>query len=173
MNLQMLRSWQLPYFGASYNAGAVTSSPQTASNPNNPAQPGKATAMSAHRVAEYAMSRISSSGIELLGAPPEVLYLYAYSASANDSRQDVQYGVNINRVPVVITSLDIAYPDDVDYLPTYSNRSTTVGSGLFDNTSEPFPIKMDINISLLEAHSPNEYERFSLSDYRQGKLTNF
>jgi hypothetical protein len=122
--------------------------------------------------ADAAIARGATEGIELLGAPPDVLYLYAYSTSDNNSRQ-VNYGVNINRVPVVLTGLEISYPNDVDYLPTFSNISTGLYGVAYDNTSEPFPIKMDVTISLAETHSPREYENFSLALYKQGKLTGF
>ena len=110
----------------------------------------------------------SGTGVELLGAPPDVLYLYAYSSGVSSGAgQDRpnKYGVNINKVPVVVTSLNITYPDDVDYIPTYSNGDP--------RKSEPFPVKMDVEISLVETHSPREYERFDLMKYKKGVLVNF
>lgn len=91
---------------------------------------------------------------ELLGAPPEVLYFYAYSSS---ERPDVV--TNINKVPVVLSNLEVTYYDNIDYLPVEG--------------SEPFPVKLGISISLQETHSPKEFERFSLADYREGRLVNF
>lgn len=136
--LQILRSWRYPFFGKS---GSTSSGQQSAFN------------------------RIQSSGnVNLLGAPPEILYLYAYSTSNNDSRQLNGQLVNINRLPVVLTSLSITYPKDVDYLP-----STPTPTGV----TEPFPVKLSIQISLTEAHSPVEYERFDLMAYKSGTLKNF
>jgi hypothetical protein len=152
MYLQLLRGWQMPYFGI--NSSTIDS------------QIGSTQAA--------ARAGAQTNGVapvpQLLGAPPDVLYLYAYSTGYNDARI-ITNGVNINRVPVVLTSLDIAYPDDVDYLPTYSNSTNT--AQVYDDTSEPFPIKMDITISLMETHSPREYEQFNLAAYKTGKLTNF
>jgi hypothetical protein len=164
MYLQVLRSWQMPYFGASSTISSGFSAARTKLQPNTEVP------LTAHERQANAIRRGKAEGIELLGAPPDVLYLYAYSTQANDSRL-VNYGVNINRVPVVLTSLDITYPDDVDYLPTFANGASATGA--WDETSEPFPIKMDVNISLMETHSPGEYERFNLAQYKQGKMTNF
>lgn len=98
-----------------------------------------------------------SKSIELLGAPPEVLYLYAYSN--NRSSRDKGW-VNINKIPVVLTSLQITYPEDVDYIPSSLNQ-------------EPFPVRIDVSVSLTETHSPLEYENFSLKDFKLGKLNHF
>lgn len=97
------------------------------------------------------------SEVELLGAPPEVLYLYAYAGDASIRSQS---WVNIHRVPVVITNLSITYPDDVDYIPT------SLGP-------EPFPVRIEVSITLAETHSPMEYENFSLMDFKMGKLEYF
>ena len=129
--LQTLRGWTLPYFGTGSSTGGM----------QDPKGDG-------------ATRRAS----ELLGAPPDVLYLYAYSSPT--SRDGFSH-VNLNRIPVVLSQLGIAYPDDVDYIPTfYENR-------------EPMPVKMLVNISLLETHSPHEYEQFSLRQYKEGMLENF
>jgi hypothetical protein len=170
--LQTLRGWRMPYFG---NSSTLTDDPAqklartkvTTNQTTNTVTP-----LTPEQRAMAAVKRGKEEGIELLGAPPDVLYLYAYSTGANDAR-NVNYGVNINRVPVVLTGLEISYPNDVDYLPTFSNASTGLYGVAYDNTSEPFPIKMDVTISLAETHSPREYESFSLALYKQGKLTGF
>lgn len=153
--LQTLRQWRYPYFG---NSGTTSATKQPA-----------APAMGQFNGNDIAMDRIrsstSESNNELLGAPPEVLYLYAYSTSNNDKRGlDANSRVNINRVPVVLSSLNITYPEDVDYLPIHITPTAK---------TEPFPVKMDVQITLLEAHSPTEYERFNLAAYKTGNLTNF
>lgn len=153
--LQTLRSWRYPYFG---NSGTTSATQQPA-----------APSLGQFNGNDAAMARIQNSTSdasgELLGAPPEVLYLYAYSTSNNDKRGlDSNNRVNIDRVPVVLSSLNITYPEDVDYLPI--NISPT-------QKTEPFPVKMDVQITLLEAHSPTEYERFNLAAYKTGNLTNF
>jgi hypothetical protein len=147
--LQTLRSWRYPFFG---NSGTnIRQSTPTGSS------------AAANRIRNGVSS--GANGAELLGAPPELLYLYAYSTTANDARSNsAGNNVNINRVPVVLTSLGITYPDDCDYIPV--DITTT-------NTTEPFPIKIDVSISLTEAHSPREFEKFDLMAYKTGNLVNF
>lgn len=111
----------------------------------------------------------SSSGKALLGAPPEVLYLSAYSnaTNSNPGGQTTQQGssgilnkqTNITQVPCVITALSYMYPNDVDYIPTIQGQ--------------PFPIVMDISISVVESHSPQELEYFDIFKYRAGALPGF
>lgn len=88
---------------------------------------------------------------EIIGTPPAVLLFSAYSNQKNKG--------NIYKIPCVITNLGITYPSDVDYIPT--------------EEGVPFPIITTVSISLTETHSPGEYERFSLDDFRQGNLTGF
>jgi len=94
-------------------------------------------------------------GVDLRGSPPQVLELSAY---AHDGHLGTNIG-HINRVPVVITSLNIPYPSDVDYFPT--------------NKGVPMPSIMSIDISLAETHSPREYENFSLTQFKKGILPGF
>jgi hypothetical protein len=151
--LQLLRGWTTPYFGRSstlseaqrrFRADVKDSTESVATDPN---------------------VRAADRGTELLGAPPDVLYLYGYASS--DQRQTAEGGfqlqsaVNIHKVPVVMTSLDIAFPSDVDYIPSS------------DVLPSPFPTKMEVSISLIETHSPSEYQQFSLADFKTGRLVNF
>ena len=194
MALQLLRSWAMPYFGNNsstrYKTTSETYAPITTTNSTGVASADmKTAAMTAEQVAAH-NSRQNKGNVEMLGAPPALLYLYAYSLYQSDkgndllkgdiynsgSKRDVSFGVNLSRIPVVLTSLDITYPEDVDYIPTYSNRknaSPEFGNRYYDNFSEPFPVKMDVSISLTETHSPREYERFSLQDFKSGRLTSF
>ena len=101
------------------------------------------------------LSGVGGSGTtetKMIGAPPDILYLYAY-ASPEDN------GYNLNKIPVVLESISYSYPNDVDYIPTSAETG-----GI------PFPVLLGLNISLLETHSPFEAEQFSISDYRQGKM---
>lgn len=92
---------------------------------------------------------------ELYGAPPEVLWFSAYS-NANDAS-----GVtNLRKVPVVITSLTIPWDPDVDYIETVTSK-------------QPFPVIMSIDLTLLEQHSPRDFERFDLIAYKNGNLRGF
>lgn len=96
-----------------------------------------------------------------LGAPPEVLYLSAYS------KEKAQQ--NIYKVPTVITSMNHSYPSDVDYIEAGDMDE----NGTISKNGTPFPTLMNIELSLLEVHSPKDFSNFSLSKYKQGKLTNF
>ena len=110
-------------------------------------------------------------GEGILGAPPAILLLTAYSLG-NPSATGVtnttpdssgnpvpNIGNNIYQVPVIMTSLEIPYPSDVDYIPTKNGI--------------PVPTVQTVSISLTEAHSPNAYQQFTLQDYKTGRLTNF
>lgn len=93
-----------------------------------------------------------------LGMPPPLLFFSAYSASQSGGGSSL-VAQNINRVPVVITSLDIQYPNDVDYIP--------------NEKGVPFPTIMTINISLSETHSPKTFEAFNLDAFKAGTLGGF
>lgn len=110
-------------------------------------------------------------GEGILGAPPALLLLTAYSQGnpgleavqktvpASDRTLIPAIGNNIYQVPVIITQLDIPYPSDVDYIPTIN--------------SIPVPTIVTVSISLVEAHSPNAYQKFTLQDYKTGNLLFF
>lgn len=97
------------------------------------------------------------------GAPPAVLLLSAYSRES--MRGPTPGGRNseaghINRVPVVITNMSVQYPSDQDYIPA-------AGSNV------PMPMILPIDMTLMETHSPREYEKFSLSAFKRGALAGF
>lgn len=118
-----LKSWTLPYFGASKTSGVG----QGANN-----QPYSA---------------------ELLGAPPDVLKFTAFSDASKPTGL-----ANIRNIPVVVTSLEIPYPEDVDYIKTQTSQV-------------PFPVIMNISIQLTEVHSPMEYQAFNIVDFKNGNLS--
>jgi hypothetical protein len=152
--LQTLRGWTMPYFG---QTDTLTQQNKRARERNSAFGPEDPNMTS--------LERIQSEGIQLRGAPPDVLYLYAYStdtSTATGGRSSPTS--NINRVPVVLSNLAIAYPDDVDYIPV-----DMTGTGKY----EPFPVKLSVNVSLIETHSPREYERFDLAAFKAGTLANF
>lgn len=162
--LQKLRGWLLPYFGERTNTlSASQQENRKASQTRTGQNTGPLTEQ--ERDAEL-RRRIATEGVQLRGAPPDILYLYAYSTGTNDLR-GLGPRVNINRVPVVMSSLEITYPEDVDYIPVYDPED---GPGA---NSEPFPRKMDISLTLLESHSPREFEQFDLLAYKLGNLANF
>lgn len=149
--LWTLRSWTMPYFGINsstlsgdqaqfrrdLNEGRVQDAPE------DPAQ------------------LRARKGQELLGKPPEVLLLSAYTSvatAAGNYKRDFQ--TNLSNVPVVITNLTIPYPADVDYIP--------------DENNQPVPRVMLLDIQLQETRAPREYTQgFSLQQFRQGLLDGF
>lgn len=138
--INLLRSWTKPVFGR-YTV------PKTGPD-NKVTYQSQTTLDSADPNAAYYLSNT-----DVLGAPPKVLEFTAYSS--NDRSR---YG-NINGIPVVITNLNISYPNDVDYIPSSSGT--------------PVPIMMSVDISLTETHAPIEYANFSIADYRDGKMLRF
>jgi hypothetical protein len=83
------------------------------------------------------------------------------------------YGNQFSNIPVVITSLSIDYPDDVDYI------STTVGESLDQPAS--VPIIQKVSVSLLALHALSDLKRsgdqffknFNIQDYRNGTLRSY
>ena len=188
--LQTLRAWTLPYFGASSTVGVSgqASRQQRVNNKLDPTNPKQgaitnrfagedafatargqpATGATGAQSEALTRQRVAEEGVELLGAPPMVLYLYAYSSSVNverGSRETIR--LNVNRVPVVISSLSFTYPENVDYFPA------APGINSIDQATESFPTKMEVTVECLETHSPREYERFNLQDFHNGKLVSF
>lgn len=155
--LWRLRGWCMPRFG---NSSTLNSTQRTFRNAREFGQTDEELFFDD-------AERDEKIGTELLGAPPEVLYLSAYShnigsdpAGTSKAGTEIwQSAQHINRVPVVIQQLTIPYPNDVDYI----------------NTSKgvPMPIIMNLDISLIETHSPNSYEAFSLDDFKVGRLKGF
>lgn len=163
-NLQKLRGWLMPYFGAT---DTITDPQRNNRNNASYSQTGQPLPeQSPEQRQAQLIQRVQNEGVQLRGAPPDVLYLYAYSTGTNDGR-GIGPRVNVNRVPVVMTNLGITYPEDVDYIPVYDPLD------LPTQNSEPFPRKMDVSITLIETHSPREYEKFDLMAYKLGNLVNF
>jgi hypothetical protein len=139
----------------------------------------------------WAMPYFGLNNTRLVGAPPDVLALSAYSTGAQDSANaETNRGdqndaasnqsdnflrrtrpTNIHNIPVVLQQISIPYPSDVDYVNTapgfVAPDGTTIKEGV------PFPTLMTVDMVLLETHSPNEYAQFDLKAYRQGLLENF
>jgi len=156
--LWQLRAWCMPRFG--------NSSTLSQENVETRLQRERARETRAFTNAQLDFN-YQNVGTELLGAPPEVLYLSAYShnvgsnrPSGDRTRSEVwERTQHINKVPVVIQQLTIPYPNDVDYINT--------------SNGVPMPIIMNLDISLIETHSPNSYENFSLDDFRTGTLKGY
>ena len=132
--LWLLRSWCMPRFGTS-----------TLSEQNTQLR---------DQQFEFGNGEGGIFGSELLGSPPSVLFLSAYSRGSGTNKMQ-----HLHRIPVAIQQLSIPYPSDVDYIPTLSGI--------------PMPTIMTIDLTLVETHSPNEYENFSLDNFKKGQLENF
>lgn len=106
------------------------------------------------------MRETSGGAVDVLGSPPKVLQLSAFS--------DINRRGNIYKIPTVITNLGINYDDSTDYIPT------GVVQG-YEHITEgtPFPIIMSVDLNLAETHSPDQYSKFNLDAYRKGLLEGF
>jgi len=151
--LWTLRGWTMPRFG---NSSTLTKHQETR---RAMIRSGNINLLNKIQKQDEA-DRRKSLGQEQLGAPPEVLLLSAYSAGA-DPAQGGQAFTNqhINKVPVVIQTLNIPYPSDIDYI--------------LSSDGTPMPTIMTIDMSLVETHSAREYQNFSLRDFREGNLSGF
>ena len=164
--IQLLRGWTMPYFG---DSGPLDINQQEAraafeQQRNDPAFQQAQT--SARRAGLGGASDVSPYQTEaeqpsLLGMPPEVLLLNAYSTLENQSTSGLRrkFATNIHKIPVVIQSLSIPYPSDIDYVPT--------------SYGQPLPIIMSIDIQLIETQSPSNFRKFRLQDYHRGRLVGF
>jgi len=158
--LWQLRAWTMPRFG---NSSTLTEHQRDQRNPLTNSSQFDVNDFNSQ--AEY--NAYIDTGTELLGAPPEVLYLSAYSkdigadavGTSKPGTAVWQIAQHLNRIPVVVQQLTIPYPNDVDYINTTSGV--------------PMPIIMNLDLSLIETHSPNAYEAFSLDDFRKGTLKGF
>ena len=161
--LHLLRSWAMPVFGRN-----ALSEQQREARASRNAREGLALAPEdpvpgATGVGLTSAQRTDLFGQDLLGAPPNVLHLSAYSATPTlDTGSQGSTALrmeHIRRVPCVIQQISIPYPSDVDYIPSI--------------TGVPMPTIMTIDMTLIETHSPQEYESFSLNDFRNGVLEGF
>lgn len=84
-----------------------------------------------------------------IGAPPPVLMLSGLRTL-------------IGPVPVVITNLTVTWPRDVDYIATLEKGP--------DGNYIPFPAVVSVPIQLVESYSVEQFNKFSLADYRVGRL---
>lgn len=132
---------------------------------------------------------------DLIGRPPDVLSFSAFSRGGsrteitNPDRTDVNsfesgspngVALNLFQIPTVINNLQITYPSDVDYIPTEETTIRQSSPRPGDSTisidvpgNEPFPTVMSVDIQLFETQSPSDLNRFSLTDYREGRLAGF
>lgn len=84
-----------------------------------------------------------------IGTPPPVLFLDAHGPS------------NFNHIPVVVTSADIPYPDNVDYI-----AATPFGSNI-----DMIPTEIRIQVTLKPMYSRTKISNgFDLSKFAKGSL---
>ena len=96
-----------------------------------------------------------------LGAPPPVLTFSGFR------------GQMVGPVPVIITSLQWQFPQDVDYIPAEEFDITDSESGKYMSTTGrliPFPTVITVAIQLVETFSTDQFNGFSLSDFRVGQF---
>lgn len=85
----------------------------------------------------------------MAGAPPPVLQFYGYRGL-------------VGKVPVVMTSLNWSWPKDCDWIPTW-----TVGD---DGGMTPFPTVMNVQFTLVESFSANQFNKFDLESFKAGDM---
>lgn len=156
--LRMLRGWTMPRFGVNSTTAEGSGGRFDLDNSFELARTNNSNLFN-----DVSILQNRTSG-ELLGSPPEVLYFSAYSNKERDqtgTRISARIvNGHISNVPVVISSLTIPYPTDVDYI-------------ISEQSGTPVPTIITIDVSLLEAHSAREYEQFSLDDFKEGALRGF
>ncbi len=142
----------------------------------------------------WAMPYFGIENSSLLGAPPDVLSLNAYSSgppgSASSFKSEADESsrlgegdqeqnrafltrerpTNIHNIPCVMQQISIPYPSDTDYIDTIDLE---FNDGTMIKANVPFPTIMTIDMVLMETHSPREFARFDLKAYRQGKWETF
>lgn len=150
--LWLLRSWTMPEFGKS----SLSDGQRNAREAQAISVQRSATEQQMAELNNYYKDQV---GVETRGQPPAVLLLTAYSREGTATGPNA-YAQHINRVPVVIQNLSIPYPADVDYIPA-------------EGSNVPMPTIMTLDMVLMETHSPREYEQFSLSAFKAGKLAGF
>ena len=151
-NLWILRGWTMPRFGRS------TTLTRTQARNRTTYDSAVREGATSDELFYDEQDRRNILGTELLGSPPAVLLFSAYSRPVGtDSERSKRQ--HINRVPVVISQMSLPYPNDVDYIPTTSGV--------------PMPTIMTLDLVLTETHSPNGYERFNLSAFKQGRLQGY
>jgi hypothetical protein len=79
-----------------------------------------------------------------LGAPPPILTLSGYG------------DLTVGPISCILETYSWRWPNDIDYIQTEEKT--------------PFPVVVDISLSLKESLSPNEFSNFNLIEYRKGNL---
>lgn len=88
---------------------------------------------------------------ERLGAPPPVLDLTGWREL-------------VGPVPVVMTQLNWTWPKDCDWIPTSKLDE--------NNRNVPFPTVMNVQMTVVESFSAEEFNGFNLAAFKSGKMVN-
>lgn len=97
-----------------------------------------------------ALTKMKWGDDDMAGAPPPVCRLYAYGNGMFD------------KVPVVVSSWKIDYPDSVDYIQ--------VGAGIKDYGNNLVPSMITLNIDLQVQYSRSEQLKFGVDEFLKGNL---
>ena len=94
-----------------------------------------------------------------LGAPPPVLKFSGFRKQM------------IGPVPVVLTSCQWQFPRDVDYIPAEEFTALNSVGSVVARTGQmvPFPTVMTVSLQLVESYSTEQFNGFSLMDFRVGQ----
>jgi len=151
----------------------------------------------------WAMPYFGVNNTSLVGAPPDVLSLSAYSTGPRDTANDPAASGDtdeVRRANVARLSktgpdanknttnlLKRERPTNLNNIPVvmqqisipypsdtdYISTMEKTFGGTTIKEGVPFPTIMTVDVVLLETHSPLEFTTFNLTDYRQGLLDNF
>lgn len=102
----------------------------------------------------YFGSRAQATYGDKLGAPPPVLEFKGWRKQM------------VGPVPVVITSLNWTFPQDVDYIPA-NEQGATEGANQI-----PFPTVLKVSLSLVETFSTAQMNGFDLDQFKLGNFSN-
>ncbi len=150
----------------------------------------------------WTMPYFGVNNTSLVGAPPDVLSLSAYSTGSRDSANDPAVSGSIDErrannvakftktgpsVQDTTNLLKRTRPTNLNNIPVvmqqisipypsdtdYISTMEKTFGGTTIKEGVPFPTIMTVDVVLLETHSPLEFTTFNLTDYRQGLLDNF
>ena len=150
----------------------------------------------------WAMPYFGVNNTSLVGAPPDVLSLSAYSTGPRGSANDPAVSGSIDErradnvakltktgpgVQDTTNLLKRTRPTNLNNIPVvmqqisipypsdtdYISTMEKTFGGTTIKEGVPFPTIMTVDVVLLETHSPLEFTTFNLTDYRQGLLDNF
>lgn len=149
----------------------------------------------------WAMPYFGTNNTSLVGAPPDVLSLSAYStglqdtandpatsgtveerrAATNFSKTGTEQAQNTKNLlkrerPTNLNNIPVVLQQISIPYPSDTDYIPTMEKRFGETmimAGVPFPTIMTVDLVLLETHSPREFTNFDLKAYRQGLLDNF